>query len=263
MDAHVFVETAELCERFEWDDLGEVVCTTRRAPDKATSNEDSALVARLDGGRLVLAVADGLGGHAAGEQASRIAVESLKAALGGWTVEAPLREAVLVGMDAANAAVRDLGTGSRTTLALVAVEEGRVRAFHVGDSHVLCFGGGGAIRLETIPHSPVGFALEAGLLCEEEALDHEDRHLVSNVVGEPGMHIGLSSPLELRPRDSVVIASDGLFDNLDSARVIELLRRGPLLEAVEELVAACTAQMLAGGHPDDLTVVVYRPAGAR
>lgn len=259
MDAHLFVEDGELIRRFEWPEAGEVVVYSRRAPDKETANEDSALVAHLEDGRLVLAVADGLGGHAAGEQASSRAVHALRAALSRRKEGDSLREAVLVGIDHANAAVQELGAGSGTTMAAVTIDKGRLRAYHVGDSHVLCFGGRGKVKFETIPHSPVGFAVEAGFLAAEEALSHEDRHIVSNVVGDPEMHVGMSSPVPLRPRDAIVVASDGLFDNLATAAVVDTLRRGPLVPNVERLVRDCTARMLDGGHPDDLTIIAYRP----
>lgn len=262
MEAHLFVDGKEPA-RFEWPDVGEVVLWSRRSPDKESANEDSALVAHVGEGRLVLAVADGLGGHAAGEQASRRAVHALRASLARMKEGDPLREAVLVGIDRANAAVQELGAGSGTTMATVMVEGGRLRAFHVGDSHVMCFGGRGKVKLETIPHSPVGFAVEAGFLAAEEALSHQDRHIVSNVVGDPEMHVGMSSPVPLCPRDSVVVASDGLFDNLGSAVVVDALRCGPLAPGVERLARDCTARMVDGGHPDDLTIIAFRPPARR
>ena len=75
-------------------------------------------------------------------------------------------------------------------------------------------GGAGKVRLQTIAHSPGGYGLEAGFIDEQDAMRHEDRHIVSNVIGDPAMHVGLSSPLRLRALDSVVLGSDGLFDNL-------------------------------------------------
>ena len=258
-DVRLVTEQAAASEHFHREDVGDVVMTTRKSPAKESVNEDSALIARLGRGRLVLAVADGVGGHAAGSVASRLAVEALAAALEGMPEKGALREAVLDGIDRANAAVCALASGAATTIAVAVIEDGVVRAYHVGDSHIVAFGGRGKVKLETIPHSPTGFAVEAGWLEPEEAFTHEERHLVSNVVGSSDMHIAISPPLRLQPRDTVVVASDGLFDNLSTGEVVEHARRGPVETAAETLARLCASSMAGGGHPDDLTFCVYRP----
>jgi serine/threonine protein phosphatase PrpC len=160
-----------------------------RCPGSDGSNEDGALVAWPDSESLVLAVADGVGGMPAGESASALALRALRDALRVRLAEgADLREAILSGFDRANRAVLQQAGGGATTLAVVEVANGRMRSYHVGDSGVLVFGGRGRIRLQTISHSPVGYAVEAGVLDEAQAMAHEDRHLVSNVVGDRGMH---------------------------------------------------------------------------
>jgi serine/threonine protein phosphatase PrpC len=261
VDAQLIVRSERRDERFLWPDCGEVVVHSSRSPGKTSDNEDAALLLHLGERCLVLAVADGVGGHPGGELAAKAALEGMAHTLqeslpGGTSVQ----EALLTGLDRANQAVLELGSGGATTMAAVTVEEGRVRAYHVGDAGVLVFGGLGRIKLETIPHSPVGYGVEAGLIPAEDALGHEDLHLVSNVVGDRNMHIGISSPLELRPRDSMVLASDGLFDNLSSAEVVEALRSGPLDASVRELAGRCHERMTGGGHADDLTLIAYRPA---
>ena len=259
MDVHVFVEQEEVSEHLAWPGA-EVAVYSRRSPAKTTANEDGALVAYLAPESLVLAVADGVGGHAAGEEASRRTLQALRTSLAEVGEGNQVREAVLAGIDRANASVLELGSGAATTIVAVVIEDGHVRAYHVGDSQALAFGGRGKLKLETIPHSPVGFGVEAGLLAAEDALSHEDRHIVSNVVGDADMHIGLSARVPLCPRDSVVVASDGLFDNIPVAKVTEMLRRGPLDAAVDRLVEACATRMTDGGHPDDLTLVAFRPS---
>ena len=77
---------------------------------------------------------------------------------------------------------------------------------------VLVTGGLGKIKLLTVSHSPVGMALESGLLDEAEAMHHEERHIVSNVVGSAGMRIEIGAKRKLAPRDTVLLASDGLAE---------------------------------------------------
>ena len=138
-----------------------------------------------------------------------------------------------------------------------------VRPYHVGDSMILVVGGRGKVKLQNIPHSPVGYGVEAGLLDEAEAMHHDQRHLVSNVVGSPDMRIEIGPPLELAPRDTLILASDGLSDNLHVEEIIERLRRGSLEQVSERLISDALARMQspAEGRPskaDDLTLVSFR-----
>jgi PPM family protein phosphatase len=219
----------------------------------------------------VLAVADGLGGHVGGERASRLAAEAIQkslqeAAPGAETAEpVELRTAILNGIEAANDKVRNLGTGAATTMALVEIQDRTIRPYHVGDSAILVTGQRGKLKLQTIPHSPIGYAVEAGLMKEEDAIHHEARHVISNVIGSDSMRIEIGPPIEMAPRDTLLLASDGLFDNLLPDEIVEAVRRGPLDEAVSELVETAQQRMAtkngsAPCKPDDLTVIAYRPS---
>ena len=79
------------------------------------------------------------------------------------------------------------------------ISNGSVRPYHVGDSVILLVGQRGKIKLQTVSHSPVGYAVEAGVLDEVEAMHHQDRHVVSNFIGSPEMRIEVGAPLRLAP----------------------------------------------------------------
>lgn len=246
---------------------GQVAVFSSRAPGKDAVNEDAAAVIPLDDERGVLAVADGVGGQPSGQSASSVALRSLLAALQDREADAPLREAILNGFDQANIAVSALG-GAATTLVAVEIENGLTRTYHVGDSPVLVVGGRGRIKLETIDHSPVGYAVEAGILDREDAIHHEDRHLLSNCLGTTEMRVEMSSALSLAQLDTVLLASDGLTDNLHVHEIVEIIRKGPLRNAAHRLVAACrqrmgTAEEKLPSKPDDLTVLLFRQARTR
>ena len=70
---------------------------------------------------------------------------------------------------------------------------------------------------------------------EEDAIHHEARHVISNVIGSDQMRIEIGPPIEMAPRDTLLIASDGLFDNLLPEEIVEAVRSGPLEEAVGDL----------------------------
>jgi serine/threonine protein phosphatase PrpC len=243
---------------------GEAAVFSARCPGKQTPNEDAAALIPLDAERAVLAVADGLGGAPGGEQASRVAVEALWTALSRAPRDAAsLQSAILSGFDAANQAVAALGLGAATTLAAVEIQRGLARPYHVGDSTVLVTGQRGRIKLQTVSHSPVGFAVEAGVLGEREAMHHEDRHLVSNVIGARDMRIEVGSAVELAAYDTLVLASDGLLDNLETREIAERVRAGSLERAARRLAEDSLGRMERAregrpSKPDDVTFVVFR-----
>jgi serine/threonine protein phosphatase PrpC len=248
---------------------GEAAAYTARCPDREGPNEDVGAVIPLDQTRAILAVADGMGGPPGGAQAASIAIDALiatvqKAAADG----ADLRALVLNGFETANDRLLELGVGSGTTLAVVELDGGTVRSYHAGDSVILIVGQRGKIKLQTVAHSPVGYAVEAGLLDAAEAIHHEDRHIVSNIVGSPEMRIEIGPSLTLAPRDTIILGSDGLFDNLHVEEVVQIVRKGPLPEAAQALADLARQRMLRPesgqpSKPDDLTFIVYRPPGRR
>jgi serine/threonine protein phosphatase PrpC len=164
--------------------------------------------------------------------------------------------------------VRQLGTGAATTLTAVEVDRTTIRPYHVGDSSVLLIGNRGKVKLQTRAHAPVAYAVEAGMITEEEAIHHEDRHLVSNVVGTKDTHIEIGPRRHMSPRDTLLIASDGLFDNLHVDEIIHLVRKGGMLDAAKALTDAATRRMerpMDGqpSKPDDLTFILFRKGSLR
>jgi PPM family protein phosphatase len=244
---------------------GEVCVRSMRSPDKKTENEDSAAIIQLGDKSLVLAVADGVGGSVAGREASNATMRTLSRVLTKLPEETPqLRPAILDAVEAANKAVLGLARGAATTLVVAQLDATRLRSYHVGDSELLAVGQRGLIKQRVVPHSPTGFAVEAGLLDEDEAVQHDQRHVLFNVVGSSDMRVEVGPALQLSVRDTVLLASDGLFDNLYIGEIVDTIRSGPLIEAADRLVARVQARMKGEGadqpsKPDDLTIVLFRP----
>lgn len=242
---------------------GQLFIYTHRSPDKLSENEDSLAVIPTGKKNAVFAVADGLGGLPSGSVASQIAISSIENALNNINDSEQLREIILNSFEAANRNILEKGAGSATTLAVVELQGDEVRTYHVGDSKVLICGQRGKVKVSTVSHSPVEYAVEAGLLDENEAVLHDERHLVSNVVGDQNMTITLGSTTRLHKYDTLLIASDGLFDNFFIEEIIEIIRKGSLEKAAEKLVGAANQRMLSEnnqepGHPDDMSFIIYR-----
>lgn len=246
---------------------GELAVYSAKNPESDGHNEDAAAVIPIDGSRGILVVADGAGGLPGGRDASGAAIEALREAVRlGEEGEAGLRHAILDGFEAANTAVQALGVGAATTLVVAEIDRASFRPYHVGDSMVLVTGQRGKRKLETIPHSPTGYAVESGLMNEQEAIDHEERHLVSNLVGMRDMRIEIGARITLAARDTVVLASDGLSDNLYTSEIVARIRKGPLRVAANALAVDCrnrvTGRTGPPSKPDDVTFIAYRPGRA-
>jgi serine/threonine protein phosphatase PrpC len=241
-----------------------------RRPEKSSANQDAAAVISAGEGTAVLVVADGCGGMASGEQAARIAVENLASHIAAMpaTDGQTLRAAILDGIEAANRQILDLKTGAGATLAVVHLENGEARPYHIGDSQILLVGGRGKVKLLTTSHSPVGYAVEAGMLEEHEAIGHEERHLVSNFLGSEGMHVEVGSARRVSSRDGLLVASDGVLDNLMLDEITSILKSGTA-DKVAVKMAAIAAERMRDTQdgkphkPDDLTLIVFSQRGVR
>ena len=243
---------------------GIAVAYSCREPGKESENEDTVAIIPFGPDAAVLVVADGAGGLPAGKRASLTAVTTLAQSLQLAADKTMLlRTAILNGIEEANDAVLALANGSATTMTVITIEGIHARSYHIGDSEAMIVGQRGLIKLQTTAHSPTGFAVEAGFLDERDALHHEERHLISNFLGSNDMSIDIGALVKLNPRDTVIVASDGLVDNVHIVEIVECIRKGPLNAA-----AACAVdlarermQRVQDGEPskpDDLSLILFR-----
>ena len=243
---------------------GQAVAYSCRSPCKQTENEDTAAILPYGPAAAILVVADGAGGLPAGKRASMTAVstlaKSLQQAMDNTML---LRTAILNGIEAANDAVLRLANGSATTMTVITLEDRLARSYQIGDSEAIVIGQRGLVKLQTTAHSPTGFAVEAGFLDERDALHHEDRHLVSNFIGTADMRIDVGAAIDLDIKDTILVASDGLMDNVHVDEIVEIVRKGPLsgaLHAVVDLAHRRMRETRKGqpSKPDDLSVILFR-----
>jgi serine/threonine protein phosphatase PrpC len=240
------------------------VVFTHRSPDKTTVNEDCAALMPYSDDAGVLVIADGLGGLPGGDTASRTAINALSSTVTNATKsQLPLRDAILDGIEKANRQILNKSSGAATTLAAIEIQSNSIRPYHVGDSMIMLCGQRGKVKLQSIAHSPVGYAVESGLLDENEAIHHEERHLISNVVGSSDMSIEIGTLRKLAPRDTLIVASDGLFDNLYLTEIIDIIRTGKLTTSANSLIELTLERMQhpkadSPCHPDDLTFILFR-----
>ena len=247
----------------------QIVVAHVRGPGKETC-EDAVCAFRLGDESLLLAVVDGMGGMRNGREAARLVVDSLGAQSAAHEAGNSRRAAVVEALERAHLRVTEECPGGGATVVCALVTAEWIQPVHAGDAEALLVGQRGRVKLRTLAHSPVGYAREAGLLSEEEALHHPERHIVSNGIGIDGMSIHVGPRIPLARRDTLVLATDGVTDNAREAEIVDALRRGPAVTGVGALVATCVDRMERAardepapddrllGKPDDLTLLALR-----
>lgn len=246
---------------------GTIATCTYKCPDKETANEDAAVVIELSADHVVMAVADGMGGHNAGDRAAQAAIESLMKHCQSTEPEGSIRSAIVDAIEDANREVLSWGIGAGATLVVAEYYRGTVRIIHVGDAGAILMSNRGSVKFFAVPHAPVAMAVEVGILNEQEALEHDDRNIINNCIGSTEMKIEVGPELSMAARDTLLLASDGLFDNLTTSAIVNVVRAGHLNHQLTTLVNTTNSQMLRHregfGKPDDLTVCCFRQPSGR
>ncbi len=233
-------------------------------------NEDSFLV---DEGLGLFIVADGMGGHAGGGTASRLAVETIQAAVRhakeaepdsfgaepGAVEDSPLPDVLRGAVEEACAVIYrtaqgdpDLaGMGTTVTAALV---HGRVAyVAHVGDSRCYLLREGRIYQVSE-DHSLVNEQLKAGAISPDEAKHSRFKNIITRSVGfEQQVQVDLMG-LELEPGDGIVICCDGLSNLVDDPEILHIVEESTIDLAPGRLVALANDR----GGDDNITVIVIR-----
>lgn len=221
---------------------------------RRAGNEDAMHV-----GDSVFAVADGMGGHAAGEVASALALEPI-AGLDGRVfgddeqARNALEDAVVqANRGVVEAAEHDTNLqGMGTTLTAALFEGRRLHVAHVGDSRAYLLRQGRVTQL-TRDHTFVQQLIDDGSITEEEAATHPHRSVVTRAIGTSAtVEIDLET-LDLASGDAVLLCSDGLSGVVDDDRIAELMTsdRSP-----EDTVTALVDAANEAGGPDNITAVL-------
>jgi protein phosphatase len=223
------------------------------------NNEDSVFVSR-DTGRLdaLLVVADGMGGHASGQVASRLVAETVSDELsdagdiGGEDLKAVLAKVNSTVYQASLAQSENAGMGS--TLVMAAIKDGRLSLLNVGDSPAYLFRSGTVTEIYQ-NHSWPSEQARAGIITPEQVANHPQKHRLARAVGVWDHVKAFTNELDLQHGDVVLLCSDGVEEaGVTTDEVRELMEKEDLQAAVEELVELCRTR----GAPDNVTIAVVR-----
>ncbi|MGB9847130.1 MAG: Stp1/IreP family PP2C-type Ser/Thr phosphatase [Desulfotomaculales bacterium] len=219
-------------------------------------NEDYVIV-RPEAG--FFAVADGMGGHRAGEVASRLALESLDNYLcsfleGSVDIESVLRQ----GVHEANRSVYETSLknpgfrGMGTTLSCVVIKKNDLFLAHVGDSRIYLWREGDLARL-TEDHSVVQEMIKKGRLTEGQAKEHPYRHVLTRALGTSPLVKIDTARISLCARDVILICTDGLSGLVEDAELNGIISCSP---GPEQAVRKMVELALGRGGTDNISVVV-------
>ncbi|MFN4146757.1 MAG: Stp1/IreP family PP2C-type Ser/Thr phosphatase [Runella sp.] len=228
-----------------------------------TNNEDAARfirptdpVIRSKKGFLAI-VADGMGGHAAGEIASQMAVETV--AKRYYECEESIEESLFLALTKANRNIWQAASrnsrqrGMGTTCTAVAICEGRLFLAHVGDSRVYLLKKGQLLLLSK-DHTYVQTLVDQGVITPIEAEKHPERNVLTRAMGTHNkVEIDvIALPHTLDDDDRLLLCSDGLYDYLTNDEIAQLLSE-PILSDIAHSLINWAKQR--GGH-DNITVLL-------
>ncbi len=236
---------------------------------KREHNEDSYLV-NEDLGLYV--VCDGMGGHAGGETASRLAVQTIERELlsaklraddpfagNGPLPESPLAGALREAVEGACAAVFRTSranpelAGMGTTCISLLVHDGQALIGHVGDSRAYLVRGGDVWQLSE-DHSLVNEQVRAGLLTADEAKHSRLKNIITRSVGfEEDVLVDVMG-VETRPGDKFLLCSDGLSNLIETEEIRDALQMTDLADVPQQLIQLANSR----GGDDNITVVAVQ-----
>jgi serine/threonine protein phosphatase PrpC len=229
------------------------------------TNEDALLAVLADGvrqGQVLVAVADGMGGHKAGEVASALAIEGLRRALEhadpSATPDELLTQAVQLGnrtiWETAAEDIQKEGMGTTLVCALLSAD-GQAVIANVGDSRAYAYLGGRA-ALVTVDHTWVNQQVRAGEMTEREARFSPFRNLLTRTLGNaPHVEVDLFTGVQLESGDALILVSDGVTGYLDETDFSAVMHSAANAQAAAERLVE---EAVARGGADNATAVVVR-----
>ncbi len=247
---------------------------TRTHPGKVRENNEDALGTVLDWREALelsdeilqqrghlFAVADGMGGHAAGEVASNLAISTLftEYYTGEWidpktTLAAAIKAANRAVFEMAEANAAMSGMGTTLVAALYQPQQGLI--VNIGDSRAYLFRSGKITQM-TKDHSWVAEQVNSGILTEKEAAHHPFRNVITRSLGNEAHVEPDFFQLPPQPGDTLLLCSDGLSNQVADKEISDILRAYPLDEAADRLLELA----LERGAPDNVTLILIQAQG--
>ncbi|HDQ39445.1 MAG TPA: serine/threonine-protein phosphatase [Desulfonatronum sp.] len=238
------------------DRLGIDLYGTSRIGKTRAENQDRIMATALGRGKAVLAVADGMGGVAAGGLAAETAMRVLESQLNGASLDpqALARVIMKAGDQIVALAARDNKLyGMGTTLTAVFIEQGTANWAHVGDSRLYVVRDGRLAQISR-DHRFLQDLIDAGDMTVAETLDHPLRHYLDQCVGSPDVQPDFGS-FSLAKGDVLLLTTDGVHDHVALQQFLSTLESDIGLREIPNLLFKKAMQ---AGSTDDMSIVLGR-----
>lgn len=242
---------------------GRLVMSGLSHPGQVRGENEDCIATRPELGLAILA--DGMGGHQAGEIASRMAIDTIADSVAGTLAqESDVQGSIAAAIQAANTAIYQAAQtradyrGMGSTVVVAVFRGGQLYVGHVGDSRLYRFRNGVLEQL-TKDHSVVQELVNRGLFTPEEARQSLAKNLVTRALGVDPTIETETDAAAVQPGDVYLLCSDGLTDVVSDAQIGEVLRSTPA--DVDAVARDLVERANANGGPDNISVILARTAG--
>ena len=201
-------------------------------------NEDAGLCIAESSGEMALGLVDGMGGHAHGDIAAELLIKVLKKEwLKNLREDKALIASTIKAIENAHAQIKRKVPGAGAAMAMALIRKRQVRILNIGDVVGWLFSRNGDLKYETTQHSPIGYAVESGLIEKEISEHHEESHFVLNALGHSPLKIEMSEKISCKKGDMLLLATDGFYESLTLADVMERVHRRKFDHSLFQLTA--------------------------
>ena len=223
-------------------------------------NEDYYGFFRLGEDEFLAIVADGMGGHASGEIASRMAVEIIQEVYAKERADQEVLDSLKSAFEVANFSIlqksleQDELNGMGTTATVLVIKEDQTFVGHMGDSRAYLFRDA-AVNQLTKDHSMVNRMVEQGLLSKEEAEHHPQRNVIYKALGvNRDADLELIGPLPVYLNDIFLLCSDGLTNLVTDEEMLKIVKKESPQKACEKLIQLANKR----GGDDNITIQILK-----
>jgi PPM family protein phosphatase len=230
-----------------------------------TNNEDAAVFLRVADENIIrqkgclLIVADGMGGHNAGEIASKMAVDIISQEYFKPGTETSHEKMLKKAFSSANKKIYASGSsgnmtrGMGTTCTAVVIAGPEIYYAHAGDSRAYLYKDNSLLRI-TEDHTYVQELVNNGDITIGEAQTHPERNILTNAMGtKPDLRVDTGKcPASFDPHDRILVCSDGLYDYFSDAELTQILQKGSLEQVADYFIAEAKKR----GGKDNITVAL-------
>ncbi len=226
--------------------------------NKRSSNQDSIFASDTAVGPLsnLYIVADGMGGHRAGDRASKMAIEITVDFVKRSTLENPVailkRAIIYANNEIYKASAQDVDlSGMGTTIVAATAQDGKLYVANVGDSRLYAIGG--EIRQITMDHSLVEELIRSGQLERKKGRNHPEKNIITKALGSKDEVVPDFFEIDIRPDEKYLLCSDGLSNMVEDDEIRDIVADGDNLGAI---VGALVDRANYYGGSDNISVVV-------